>query len=163
MRRDGAMKNPVSELRAVFCFFVCMCDSETPTFVVMSTMSHGDLRANNLQPKLKQLRVVVTTVDTAEQGAKRAKASVGEALRLCERCGQAQNVLGEAIHFFACRSVKVSLGYTLQDGIIPKKIRKEFLQLFHIKIASLIYPINCHARVSEHRKIHKIPIGEVVI
>ena len=31
------------------------------------------LRANNLQPKLKQLSVVLTTVDTAEQGVGRAE------------------------------------------------------------------------------------------
>ena len=43
------------------------------TFLVMSARSLCDLRANNLQPKLKQLGVVLTTVDTAEQGVGRAE------------------------------------------------------------------------------------------
>ena len=43
------------------------------TFLVMSARSLCDPRANNLQPKLKQLGVVLTTVDTAEQGVGRAE------------------------------------------------------------------------------------------
>ena len=51
------------------------------TFEVMSPMSHGDQRANNLQPKQKQLSVVLATVDTAEQGVGRAECTeaIGDA------------------------------------------------------------------------------------
>ncbi len=57
------------------CFFslvavVALCFM---TFEVMSSRSQSDLRANNLQPKLKQPGVVLTTVDTAEQGVGRAE------------------------------------------------------------------------------------------
>ena len=46
-----------------------------------STRSQSDLRANNLRPKLKQLSVVLTTVDTAEQGVGRAECTeaIGDA------------------------------------------------------------------------------------
>ena len=43
------------------------------TFEVMSARSQSDLRANNLQPKLKRLIIVLTPVDTAEQGVGRAE------------------------------------------------------------------------------------------
>ena len=43
------------------------------TFEVMSPRLQSDQRANNLQPKLKQLGVVLTTVDTAEQEVGRAE------------------------------------------------------------------------------------------
>ena len=43
------------------------------TFEVMSSRSLCDLRANNLQPKLKRSIIVLTTVDTAEQGVGRAE------------------------------------------------------------------------------------------
>ena len=39
----------------------------------MSPRSHGDLRANDLQPKLKQLSDVLTTVNTTKQGDGRAE------------------------------------------------------------------------------------------
>ena len=47
----------------------------------MSPRSHGDLRANNLRPKSKQLNVVLATVDTAEQEVGRAECTeaIGDA------------------------------------------------------------------------------------
>ena len=50
-------------------------------FEVMSLRSHGDLRANNLQPKLKQPSVVFATVDTAEQEVGRGECTeaIGDA------------------------------------------------------------------------------------
>ena len=51
------------------------------TFEVMSPRSRSDQRANNLQPKLKQLSVVLTTVDTAEQEVGRGECTeaIGDA------------------------------------------------------------------------------------
>ena len=51
------------------------------TFEVMSPRSQSDQRANNLQPKLKQLGVVLTTVDTAEQEVGRGECTeaIGDA------------------------------------------------------------------------------------
>ena len=51
------------------------------TFEVMSPMSQSDQEANNLQPKLKQLSVVLTTVDTAEQEVGRGECTeaIGDA------------------------------------------------------------------------------------
>ena len=57
------------------------------TFEVMSPRLQSDQRANNLQPKLKQLGVVLTTVDTAEQGVREASVP-SDNERLCERCGR---------------------------------------------------------------------------
>ena len=51
------------------------------TFEVMSPRSQSDQRANNLQPKLKQLSVVLTTIDTAEQEVGRGECTeaIGDA------------------------------------------------------------------------------------
>ena len=51
------------------------------TFTVMSPRSQSDQRANKLQPKLKQLSVVLTTVDTAEQEVGRGECTeaIGDA------------------------------------------------------------------------------------
>ena len=51
------------------------------TFEIMSPRSQSDQRANNLQPKLKQLSVVLTTVDTAEQEVGRGECTeaIGDA------------------------------------------------------------------------------------
>ena len=55
------------------------------TFEDMSPRSRSDLRANNLQPKLKQRNVVLTTVDTTKQGVGRAECTeaIGDDYATC--------------------------------------------------------------------------------
>ena len=61
--------------------FLLRSDLPSVTFEVMSPRSQSDQRANNLQPKLKQLGVVLTTVDTAEQEVGRGECTeaIGDA------------------------------------------------------------------------------------
>ena len=86
------------------------------TFEVMSLMSHGDQRANNLQPKLKQLSVVLATVDTAEQEVGRAECTeaivddyaavaVGHERRVFFFCPAAKNGAGDGFEPHELRSM----------------------------------------------------------
>ena len=71
----------------VFSFLVAVVALCFMTFEVMSSRSHSDQRANNLQPKEKRLIIVFPTVDTAEQGVREASVP-SDNERLCERCGR---------------------------------------------------------------------------
>ena len=64
----SATKRTQLPIRVIeFFLFCCGVALYSMTSEVMSPMSRSDQRANNLQPKLKQLSVVLVTVDTAEQ------------------------------------------------------------------------------------------------
>ena len=76
---------------------------------------------------------------------------------------QMQKVRDEALRFFLCRGAPLPFGYAMQNAAVVEKITEETVQLLHIKSASLVYFINCHTGMCQHREIYEITVGVVMI
>ena len=74
-----------------------------------------------------------------------------------------QHMIDKSFNIFIIVFSLFCIGHAQNNRTTAKQLFKIFVQTFNAHIISFVYFINCHAGVSQNRKIYKISVGKIVI